>query len=59
MEGEKGGEIGAGCTRRKLGLMLLHAAAPKHPHSSCWSVCVCMCVYFLSIDSVSHFHLKD
>lgn len=19
--------------------MLLHAAAPKHPHSSCWSVC--------------------
>lgn len=20
-------------------MMLLHAAAPKHPHSSCWSVC--------------------
>lgn len=40
----KGRRDGARCTRRKLGLMPLHAAAPKHPHSSCWSVCICVCV---------------
>lgn len=59
MEGEKKKprrRNGAGCTRRKLGLMILHAAAPKHPHSSCWSVCVC--VYFLCIDLVSYFHVR-
>lgn len=51
MEAEKkrqGRRDGAGCTRRKLGLMLLHAAAPKHPHSSCWSVCL-LFVYRFSV----------
>lgn len=52
----EGRRDGAGCTRRKLGLMLLHAAAPKHPHSSCWSVC--MCVDFLCIDWVSYFNIR-
>lgn len=44
----QGRRDGAGCTRRKLGLMLLHAAAPKHPHSSCWSVCL-LFVYRFSV----------
>lgn len=51
-----GSRDGAVCTRRKLGLMLLHAAAPKHPHSSCWSACMCFC--FLCIDLVSYFHIR-
>lgn len=40
---EKGRRDSACCTRRKLGLMPLHAAAPKHPHSSCWSVSASVC----------------